>query len=149
MHRTMYAAPASLALVLAFLGAAQPTSARGMPDDPAISPDDRAFFEAKVRPILVEHPFPWGPYGAKGLGETPIIAVAPAVTNAIHHATGARLREIPATPERVFTALRAREEKRVHVDSVGVEADAIVVGLLVVDGHQQQVDIGLGPDRIV
>src|SRR5262249_8296202 len=32
----------------------------------------------EIRAILVEHPFPWGPFGAKGLGETPIIAVAPA-----------------------------------------------------------------------
>ena len=59
-----------------------------------------------IHAILVEHAFPWGPYGAKGLGETPIIAVAPAVTAAIHHATGVRLREIPATPERVWAALR-------------------------------------------
>jgi CO/xanthine dehydrogenase Mo-binding subunit len=63
----------------------------------------------EILPILVEHEFAWGPYGAKGLGETPIIAVAPAVTNAIHHAVGARLREIPATPERVWEALRRRE----------------------------------------
>jgi CO/xanthine dehydrogenase Mo-binding subunit len=34
--------------------------------------------------------------------------VAPAVTSAIHHATGARLYEIPATPERVWAALRAK-----------------------------------------
>jgi CO/xanthine dehydrogenase Mo-binding subunit len=63
----------------------------------------------EIHSILVEHEFAWGPYGAKGLGETPIIAVAPAVTNAIHHATGVRLRQIPATPERVWTALRRRE----------------------------------------
>jgi CO/xanthine dehydrogenase Mo-binding subunit len=62
----------------------------------------------EIRSILVEHAFPWGPYGAKGLGETPIIAVAPAVTAAIAHATGARLHEIPATPERVLAAVRAR-----------------------------------------
>jgi CO/xanthine dehydrogenase Mo-binding subunit len=62
----------------------------------------------EIRSILVEDEFPWGPYGAKGLGETPIIAVAPAVTNAIHHATGVRLHEIPATPERVWAALRAK-----------------------------------------
>jgi CO/xanthine dehydrogenase Mo-binding subunit len=61
-----------------------------------------------IRSILVEDEFPWGPYGAKGLGETPIIAVAPAVTNAIHHAVGVRLNEIPATPERVWSALRAK-----------------------------------------
>jgi CO/xanthine dehydrogenase Mo-binding subunit len=62
----------------------------------------------EIRSILVEHEFPWGPYGAKGLGETPIIAVAPAVTAAIARATGARLQDIPATPERVWAALRAR-----------------------------------------
>jgi CO/xanthine dehydrogenase Mo-binding subunit len=61
----------------------------------------------EIRPLFVENAFPWGPYGAKGLGETPIIAVAPAVTAAIAYATGARLREIPATPERVWAALRA------------------------------------------
>jgi CO/xanthine dehydrogenase Mo-binding subunit len=60
----------------------------------------------EIHTLLVEDPYPWGPYGAKGLGETPIIAVAPAVTAAIHHAAGVRLREIPATPERVWAALR-------------------------------------------
>ncbi len=63
----------------------------------------------EIHAILVEHPFPWGPYGAKGLGETPIIAVAPAVTAAIHHAAGVRLSEIPATPERVWAALEAKK----------------------------------------
>jgi CO/xanthine dehydrogenase Mo-binding subunit len=62
----------------------------------------------EIKSILVEHHYPWGPYGAKGLGETPIIGVAPAVTGAIAHATGARLNEIPATPERVFAALRRK-----------------------------------------
>ncbi|PYQ43717.1 MAG: hypothetical protein DMF77_08960, partial [Acidobacteria bacterium] len=61
----------------------------------------------EIKAILVEHDFPWGPYGAKGLGETPIIAVAPAVTAVIHHAAGVRLFRIPATPERVWAALRA------------------------------------------
>lgn len=59
----------------------------------------------EITTLFVEEEFSWGPYGAKGLGETPIIAVAPAVTAAIHHASGARLREIPATPERVWAAL--------------------------------------------
>ena len=63
----------------------------------------------EIHPILVEHAYSWGPFGAKGLGETPIIAVAPAVTAAIHHATGARVREIPATPERVWAALREKQ----------------------------------------
>jgi CO/xanthine dehydrogenase Mo-binding subunit len=62
----------------------------------------------EIKSLIVEHEYPWGPYGAKGLGETPIIAVAPAVTAAIAHATGVRLSEIPATPERVWAALRAK-----------------------------------------
>ncbi len=62
----------------------------------------------EIQSLIVEHEYPWGPYGAKGLGETPIIAVAPAVTAAIAHATGVRLVEIPATPERVWAALREK-----------------------------------------
>jgi CO/xanthine dehydrogenase Mo-binding subunit len=62
----------------------------------------------EIRTILVEHPLPWGPYGAKGLGDAPIAAVAPAVTAAIAHAGGVRLDEIPATPERVLAALRRK-----------------------------------------
>jgi CO/xanthine dehydrogenase Mo-binding subunit len=59
-----------------------------------------------IQTVLVEHEYSWGPYGAKGLGETPIIAVAPAVTAAIHHAVGVRIDAIPATPERVLAALQ-------------------------------------------
>ncbi len=62
----------------------------------------------EIKTILVEALYPWGPYGAKGLGETPIIAVAPAVTAALRHALGVEIDTIPATPERVWTALRER-----------------------------------------
>jgi len=48
-----------------------------------------------------------GPYGAKGVAEGSIIPVAPAIANAVFAATGARLRELPLTPERVWRALRA------------------------------------------
>ena len=60
----------------------------------------------EIQPILVEHEFSWGPFGAKGLGELPLIPVAPAVTAAIRHAVGVRLEEIPATAERVWAGLR-------------------------------------------
>jgi CO/xanthine dehydrogenase Mo-binding subunit len=56
---------------------------------------------------IVEVPAPDGPFGAKGIGEPPVIAVAPAVANAIAAAVGVRLRELPMTPERVWAALRA------------------------------------------
>jgi CO/xanthine dehydrogenase Mo-binding subunit len=48
-----------------------------------------------------------GPYGSKGLGEWGIIAVAPAVTNAIAWRTGVRIKELPLTPEKVWRALGA------------------------------------------
>jgi xanthine dehydrogenase molybdenum-binding subunit len=54
---------------------------------------------------FVETDDPAGPYGAKGTGEAPLIPVAAAVANAIFDATGKRVREIPATPERVLKAL--------------------------------------------
>jgi CO/xanthine dehydrogenase Mo-binding subunit len=56
---------------------------------------------------IVEVPAPDGPFGAKGVGEPPVVAVAAAVANAIADATGARMRELPMTPERVWRALQA------------------------------------------
>ena len=61
-----------------------------------------------IRTALVEHALPWGPHGAKGLGEAPIVPVAPAVAAAIAHAAGVRIRELPCTAERIWTALRSR-----------------------------------------
>lgn len=52
-----------------------------------------------------------GPYGSKGIGETTMVPIAPAITNAIFDAVKVRIRQIPATPERVFFKLREREEK--------------------------------------
>jgi CO/xanthine dehydrogenase Mo-binding subunit len=49
-----------------------------------------------------------GPFGAKGAGEGAMVPVAAAIANAVHDATGARITELPLTPERVFTALRSR-----------------------------------------
>jgi CO/xanthine dehydrogenase Mo-binding subunit len=58
--------------------------------------------------ILVESSDPHGPYGAKGIGEHTLIATAPAILNAIRDATGAAIRQVPATPDRVLAAIRAR-----------------------------------------
>jgi putative selenate reductase molybdopterin-binding subunit len=57
--------------------------------------------------ILVPTHEPTGPFGAKAIAEIPINGPAPAIANAVAQATGVRIREIPLTPERVLTALRA------------------------------------------
>jgi CO/xanthine dehydrogenase Mo-binding subunit len=61
---------------------------------------------------LVEHADGPGPFGAKGIGESGIIAPGPAVGAAVSRAIGARLRELPLTPERVWRALRDRQRAR-------------------------------------
>ncbi len=54
---------------------------------------------------IVEVPVPDGPFGAKGVGEPPVIGVAAAVANAVAAATGRRMWRLPMTPERVWRAL--------------------------------------------
>lgn len=57
--------------------------------------------------FLVEQPDPYGPFGAKGIGEIGTNCTAAAIANAVAHATGVRLTQIPMTPERVWKALNA------------------------------------------
>ena len=54
---------------------------------------------------LLEVPSLQGPFGAKGMGEAVMLPTAPAIINAVSRAIGARIREIPATPERVRRAI--------------------------------------------
>ncbi|HJP33007.1 MAG TPA: xanthine dehydrogenase family protein molybdopterin-binding subunit [Candidatus Latescibacteria bacterium] len=65
----------------------------------------------KVRTVLVEDPCEMGPYGAKGVGEPPIIPGAAAIANAVHDAIGVRVSELPLTPETVMKALRRQPAK--------------------------------------
>jgi CO/xanthine dehydrogenase Mo-binding subunit len=59
----------------------------------------------RLTPIIVESPHRTGPFGAKGVGETTIIPLAPAIANAVRDATGVRITTLPLTAERVLTAL--------------------------------------------
>ena len=56
--------------------------------------------------ILVEIPSEHGPFGAKGVGEPPIVPTAAAIANAIAHATGARMTRIPMTAPHVLAAIK-------------------------------------------
>jgi CO/xanthine dehydrogenase Mo-binding subunit len=67
-----------------------------------------------VESILIEDPSPVGPFGAKGIGEQAIIPTAPAILNAIHDATGVRIRRVPATPDRIRAAILAAQNAGSH-----------------------------------
>jgi CO/xanthine dehydrogenase Mo-binding subunit len=64
----------------------------------------------KLETVLVQVPTAHGPFGARGVGEPPVIATAAAVANAIADATGVRLTELPMTPPRVLAALSNGEK---------------------------------------
>jgi CO/xanthine dehydrogenase Mo-binding subunit len=59
----------------------------------------------KVDALILEYPDPIGPYGARGMGEMPFLSLAPAITAALHDATGVWFYEFPLTPERVLRGL--------------------------------------------
>lgn len=60
--------------------------------------------------ILVESDDPNGPYGAKGLAEPALTPTAPAIANAIYHAVGVRIKELPITPEKILKALQQKDQ---------------------------------------
>ena len=59
----------------------------------------------EMETVIIEKPYPYGPFGAKGVGELPIDGGAPAIAAAIFNATGAFMSELPISPERLMTAL--------------------------------------------
>jgi xanthine dehydrogenase molybdenum-binding subunit len=61
----------------------------------------------EVVPILVEVPSVTGPYGAMGLGDNCCFPPAATIGTAVHNATGVWIEELPLTPNRVYTALKA------------------------------------------
>jgi CO/xanthine dehydrogenase Mo-binding subunit len=63
-------------------------------------------------PVIVEHPYATGPYGAKGVGEHGTDTAPAAILNAIYDAIGARVNRTPALPERVLQAIRLAHEKK-------------------------------------
>ena len=73
--------------------------------------------------IIVEVPDGEGPYGAKGLGEHVLIPTAPAILNAIRHATGVNIHHLPATPDKVFAALTALQNDKLSHDKPQTDAN--------------------------
>ncbi|RUU56994.1 xanthine dehydrogenase family protein molybdopterin-binding subunit, partial [Mesorhizobium sp. M7A.T.Ca.TU.009.01.1.1] len=71
-----------------------------------------------IETILIEVPDPEGPFGAKGLGEHVLIPTAPAILNAIRHATGVLVTKVPATPTRIRAGIREKDgiREKEHAD---------------------------------
>jgi xanthine dehydrogenase molybdenum-binding subunit len=57
---------------------------------------------------VVETNDPFGPFGAKGIGEPGSVPTAPAIANAIYDAVGVRIKDLPITPEKVLAALKEK-----------------------------------------
>ncbi|MHC5009916.1 MAG: xanthine dehydrogenase family protein molybdopterin-binding subunit [Planctomycetota bacterium] len=65
----------------------------------------------EVTTFLVEDPDPNGPFGAKEVGQGPLLPVMPAVANALYDALGVRVDEVPITPDKVLKALAAKDKR--------------------------------------
>lgn len=71
----------------------------------------RPFEVPEVEHIIVETIDPYGPYGAKEVGQGPIQCTTQAIANAVSNAIGYPIKELPITPERVLTAIRQKKRK--------------------------------------
>jgi 4-hydroxybenzoyl-CoA reductase subunit alpha len=61
---------------------------------------------------LVEEPDPRGPFGAKEVGQGPLLPIMPALANAVYDAVGVRIDEVPITPEKIMRALAEKKAGR-------------------------------------
>ncbi len=62
----------------------------------------------QIEPVIVEEPYKGGPWGAKGMGEMPLMGIAPSIGNAIYDATGTRLKKVPFTPEDICNGHKSK-----------------------------------------
>ena len=71
---------------------------------------------AELRSLLVENGDGPGPYGSKGAGEGGLFGVAPAIAAAVAQATGVVIRDLPLTPERIWAAIQAADNRESPLD---------------------------------
>jgi CO/xanthine dehydrogenase Mo-binding subunit len=75
-----------------------------------------------VRTLIVEKPDSTGPLGAKGISEVATVPLTPAILNAIYDAVGVRIYDLPATPQKVLSALESGTETAANVMPDRLEA---------------------------
>ena len=71
----------------------------------------RAYEMPEVEYIIVESIDPYGPFGAKEVGEGPIVVTVGAIATAVSNAVGAYIPEIPMTPWKVLRVIRQQQRK--------------------------------------
>lgn len=90
----------------------------GLTYDAKGQPAQRGFLDYKIpstldvpeiETVLIEKPAVDGPFGAKGIGEPPVVPPPAALANAIYRAAGVRMTSLPITPEKIRAAIRAKE----------------------------------------
>ena len=64
----------------------------------------------EVKTYIIEDPDPNGPYGAKEVGQGPLLPMPPVIANAVYDAVGVRVDEVPITPDKVLAAIRAKAQ---------------------------------------
>jgi CO/xanthine dehydrogenase Mo-binding subunit len=64
----------------------------------------------QIHTKLIETIDPYGPFGAKGIGEPTTIPTAPAIANAIYNAVGLRIYDLPITPDKILKALKEKHK---------------------------------------
>jgi 4-hydroxybenzoyl-CoA reductase alpha subunit len=65
----------------------------------------------RVHTYLIEDPDPNGPFGAKEVGQGPLLPIPPAIVNGVYDAVGARVDEVPVTPQKVLAALKRKAKQ--------------------------------------
>lgn len=78
-----------------------------------------------LKKFIIEDPESTAPYGAKGIGEPVMTYVAPAILNAIYNATGVRIKSLPATPEKVLAAIKAKEAPKKTVEKKEADKEQV------------------------
>jgi CO/xanthine dehydrogenase Mo-binding subunit len=68
----------------------------------------------EIEGILIETPQKDGPHGARGIGELVMVAVAPAIANAIFHAIGVQITKLPMSPENVWNAIQEQKPELIE-----------------------------------
>ena len=74
---------------------------------------------------IVKNFAPTGPFGAKGVGEPTAVPTAAAIMNAIYDAVGARVKSLPATPEKVLAAIKAARAKKLPAAKAKAKVKAL------------------------